>query len=343
MAKPETEKCPHCSRIYRRLNSHLPYCRLNPDYEKKKTVRSKNDNDLESYVEQKLMGELDPEAKGKSVKETEPKKKAAKPKRKALGKFIVDYWLTNLHGAEIGIFQKERMMARSRQFPKNMDLCGSVKQNNETIGYLGFMKKDWEEQEENPCKKRLIIKWFDSDSISWKGTIEEMVLTSLAASIGTDDSLPTFKLMLQKYPYVVDLAKEHLGWPSRWFGEVLMCPLLIDAKNKIWEVFRFDEDVLSIGKDFDVIRITDNKLVAHIDEKVVNIGGKYVIKFYDEQAWENDNLQNVVLLFTMALKFLDPIKNKLKRTRKMLTEGKILLDISAQEEKLYRNPRALKR
>ena len=80
-----------------------------------------------------------------------------------------------------------------------------------------------------------------------------------------------------------------------------------------------------------------------IDEKVVNIGGKYVIKVYDERAWGNDHLQNVMLLFTMVLKFLDPIKNKLKRTRKKLRSGEIALDISAQEEKLYRNPRALKR
>ena len=122
-----------------------------------------------------------------------------------------------------------------------------------------------------------------------------------------------------------------------------MFPLLIDETKNLWELYRFDEDVLSIGKDFDVIRVNDNKLIAHIDEKVVNVGGKYVIKVYDQKAWENEPLKNVILLFAMALKFLDPIKNKLKRTKKMLSDGAITLDISAQEEKLYRNPRALKR
>jgi hypothetical protein len=84
-------------------------------------------------------------------------------------------------------------------------------------------------------------------------------------------------------------------------------------------------------------------MIAHIDEKVVNVGGKYVIKVYDQKAWENEQLKNVLVLFAMVLKFLDPIKNKLKRTKKMLSDGTITLDINAQEEKLYRNPRALKR
>jgi hypothetical protein len=234
MAESQLEKCPHCGRKYKRLNSHLKYCRLNPDYEKKASERKKTNEDLESYIESKLLGEVEPttEAK-KEVKAPEkPKKekKPKKPKRQIFGKLKVDFWLTDLHGPEIGIFQKERMMARSRQFPKNMDLCGEVEENNITIGYFGFMKKDWEEQEKNPCKKRLILKWFDSDSIAWRGTIEEMVLNSLAASFGTDDSLPTFKLMLDDYRYVIDLGKEHLGWPTRWKGEVLMFPLLIDEK-----------------------------------------------------------------------------------------------------------------
>ncbi|GAG71629.1 unnamed protein product, partial [marine sediment metagenome] len=119
MAKSiELEKCPYCGRQYRRLNSHLPYCRLNPDYEKKKPVRKKKEEDLESYIEEKIFGET----RGKTKVE---KKKVEKPK-KYLKKITVDFWLTSLHGPEIGIFQKQRLMAKSRQFPKSLDLCGSV-------------------------------------------------------------------------------------------------------------------------------------------------------------------------------------------------------------------------
>lgn len=334
----ELEKCPYCGRQYRRLNSHLPYCRLNPDYEKKKPVRKKKEEDLESYIEEKILGETRRKTKVEKEKVKIPKKS----KKKYLKKIIVDFWLTNLHGPEIGIFQKQRLMAKSRQFPKNLDLCGSVKEDNDVVGFFGFMKKDWEEQEDNPCKKRLIIKWFDSDSIAWQGTIEEMVLNSLKATFGAKYSLPEFKMMVRKYKYIVDLAKQNLRFPKRLFGEIHTFPLLMNEKKKEWEIFTFDEDVLSIGSDWDIFDGQD-KLIAKIDEKVINVGGKYVVKFYTEKAYENEALKSVILLFTMMLKFLQPIKHKLQRTRKLLKNGKIPLSVSAQETKLYRNPRALRR
>jgi glutaredoxin len=339
MSEPqELEKCPYCKRMYKRLNTHLHYCRLNPDYNKEeKTAREDDINKLEDYIEQKILGETETK--------TEPeKKKPAKVKKesKYVKKVTIDFWLTDLHGPEIGIFQKQRLMAKSRQFPKNLDLCGSVREDDNTIGFFGYMKKDWEEQEENPSKKRLIIKWFDSDSIAWQGTIEEMVLNSLSATFGSEASLPSFKMMISDYKYVVDLAKQNLRWPKRLFGEIHTFPLLIDEKKNIWDIFTFDEDVLSVGSDWDVLDGSGG-LVAKIDEKVVNVGGKYVVKFYSEEAYKNIALKSIVLLFAMVLKFLEPIKNKLLRTRKLLMKKKIPLNVSAQETKLYRNPRALKR
>ena len=334
------EKCPHCGRRYQRLATHLHYCRLNPEYSKKeKAARDENIHNLEDYIENKILGETKEKPKVEKVKAEKPKKR----KKKYLKKMTVDFWLTDLHGPEIGIFQKQRLMAKSRQFPKNMDLCGSVKENGDVIGFFGFMKKDWEEQEDNPCKKRLIIKWFDSDSISWMGTIEEMVLNSLSSSAGVRESLPEFKIMVTDYKYIVDLAKQHLGIPSRWFGEIHTFPVLVNEKKKIWKLYKFDEDVLSIGKDFDVLEAENDELIAKIDEKVVNVGGKYVVKFFIEEAYENETLRGIILLFAMMLKFLEPIKHKIKRTRKLLKENKISLNVSSQEIKLYRNPRALRR
>ncbi|MHA1870530.1 MAG: hypothetical protein ACTSXF_06230, partial [Promethearchaeota archaeon] len=80
-----------------------------------------------------------------------------------------------------------------------------------------------------------------------------------------------------------------------------------------------------------------------IDEKKLNIGGKFEVEFYDEDLYKNRAFKTVVILFTMMLKWKDAIKDKIEKIRKYLEDGRIKLDISANEEKFLMNPRSIRR
>ena len=51
---------------------------------------------------------------------------------------VIDFWLTNIHDAEIGIFQQERYMAKNRLFSKNLEIVGAVKEKGKVDGIFGY-------------------------------------------------------------------------------------------------------------------------------------------------------------------------------------------------------------
>ena len=96
---------------------------------------------------------------------------ATKGKTKKLSKkdrylyFEVDLWVTNLNTTEIGIYQHSRHRAKSRQFTKDMDIYGAVKENGEKTGLIGYRKELWKSN--NGMDKRLVIKQF-TDEMNWR-------------------------------------------------------------------------------------------------------------------------------------------------------------------------------
>lgn len=250
----------------------------------------------------------------------------------------VDFWLTNIHGAEIGIYQKERYMAKNRLFSKNLEIVGAVKEKGKVDGIFGYNTNSWDKAQEL-TKKRLVLKWFNSKSVGWLGTIEEMVLNSISSSIGSDDTLPSFKITLPRYKYVVDLQKEHTKVPK--IGEIFTFALK-DKKEGLWDVYSFDEKRITIGSDWEIL-IGDNQIVGKIDEKVLNLGGKFKVHFYDKNLYKNRNFYRVVLLFTMMLKFKQKMLDKIDKIKKNLRNGGKKINIASDEERFMMNPRALKR
>ena len=267
------------------------------------------------------------------------KKKSSKSQKGEFVKIVeIDFWLTNIHDVEIGIFQKERFMAKNRLFSKNLELVGAVKEKGKVDGMFGYNSDNWDNVKEL-SKKRLVLKWFNSKSVGWLGTIEEMIISSLASSIGSDDTLPSFKITLPRYKYVVDLQKEHTKVPK--IGEIFTFALK-DKKTGNWEVYSFDEKRLTVGSDWDIL-VGDNQPVGKIDEKILNLGGKFKVHFYDKGLYKNMNFYRVVLLFTMMLKFKQKILDKIDKMKKDLRENGKKINIAADEERFMMNPRALKR
>ncbi|TFG19624.1 MAG: hypothetical protein EU530_05740 [Promethearchaeota archaeon] len=341
-------KCPHCGKNYKNLAAHIT--RVHKDGKSKSS--SKSVDQLEKALAKKFLGSdkteaTKPDAAQKEIlKESNSKKKKEEktPKKNFVKKVVVDYWLTDLHSAEIGIYQRERFMAKNRMFSRNLELVGKVAEEGNADGMFGYNSARWDDiPEKDIGKKRLIIKWFNMESVGFLGSIEEMVAESIANSTGSDDTIPSFRIVLPQYKYVVNLMKNHTRLPK--IGEVFSFAMMKEDKKanaKKWQIYTFDEKRLTIGSDWEVL-LGEDRILAKIDEKKLNIGGKFNVFFYDEEYYKDLNFFRVVILFTMMLKFKKEIFRKIMRIRKALEDEKYVFEISSDEEKMMMNPRALRR
>ena len=161
-------------------------------------------------------------------------------------KVVVDYWLTDLHNAEIGIYQRERFMAKNRMFSRNLELVGKVSEEGKADGMFGYNSARWDDiPEKDIGKKRLIMKWFNMESVGFLGSIEEMVAESITNSTGSDDTIPSFRVVLPRYKYVINLMKNHTRLPK--IGEVFSFCMLIENKKE--ENEKMANIYLSMKKD----------------------------------------------------------------------------------------------
>ncbi|MHA1793679.1 MAG: Rho termination factor N-terminal domain-containing protein [Promethearchaeota archaeon] len=276
------------------------------------------------------------------IKEIDGKKKVKFDETKLSFKKLVevDFWATNLHGAEIGIFQKERYMAKNRSFTRSLELVGMVKDKGKANGIFGYQADSWDEiPNNNLTKKRLVLKWFNEKSVAHLGTLEEIVIDSLCFSIASTDTMPLFKMIIPRYDYVVNIKKGRPKPPG--LGEIFTFPLWIEKKNK-WEVIILDEKRFTIGSDW-IIKKPDGEILGKIDEKVMNVGGKFNVWFYNEQYYKLLPFYRIILLFTMMLGFKKKILNKIEKTIKLMKSGRINITLDTDEELFMRNPRLLKR
>jgi hypothetical protein len=247
------------------------------------------------------------------------------------------YYLTDLHTSEVGFFVKERFMAKNRSFGRNLEIVGKVSQEGKTDGMFAYDSDNWDKvPKEDFGKKRLVVKWFNRSSVSHLGTIEQMVISSISSSIGANDTLPYFKCIIPRYDYIVNVKKEHTRFKV---GEIFTFAIKVDDDN--WQVFAMDEKRLSIGSDWTIRSGKD--IVAKINEKILNIGGKFIIHFLNEELYKCLPFFRTVVLFTMMLKFKEEIFKDIQRMKKLSEKGMLKIDLAAEEERFMRNPRALKR
>ncbi|MHA1331763.1 MAG: hypothetical protein ACTSR2_11865 [Candidatus Hodarchaeales archaeon] len=255
-------------------------------------------------------------------------------------KIIVDLWRTKLHGEIVGIKQKEEHMAKSRQFNRDLELFGEVKEvkdgQEETVGFVGYRKGLWDE-EKDKLNRRLVIKLF-SKSMYYQGTMEEMIGREFTRSISAQKDFPCFSVMIDGYEYLISLNKTRGG---------LFVPE--------WYVFRvnFDEELQPIilkhkigpGIDYRIVSALGNKEIGLINGKKFDIGGRYdiTIKSTDKRLISNVVIRTLIL-FAASLKFHKPIYKKIKKGVKKMKKGQWDGPTLSNEELLLsRNPRAILR
>jgi len=260
------------------------------------------------------------------------KKKSTKKLKSLVKKIEVDFWSTGLHGAEIGIRQQEQWQSKSRAFSKDMEIFGEYKFNGKKEGFFGIRKKEWEEN------NRLIIKLFreTAKSLSWISSIEERNALSVTKSLGANEVLPSFIVIQGKGKQMFPVEKVNTKLVTQGkMGEVYV--FFISVEKGV-EVLEFKEKRLTWGCDYEVNNHSTGEMVAFIDSKKFNVGGKVVLEIFNPEFAGNDEFVTIITAFATTLKYHDDINKKIEFLMKLVKDGS-KLSVSHNEMQLYKNPR----
>jgi len=269
-------------------------------------------------------------------KEEEEKKKKEEKKKGGVKKIVVDLWKTGLHGAEIGIREKETRMSKSRQFSRDLDLIGAVEVDGEKAGHVGMRTGPWElpkgAKKEDEYKRRLIIKAF-SESGNWDGTIEELIGWEIKNSVSVGESQPAFMCVVSGTKYLTLIEKLHTRWRANYSFQII-------NEDETVGLYTIKADRFSLGSDWYIEDVTGKK-VAEVDGKVLDIGGEFEIKIFDEELGKNKVFVNTLKLFAATLKYLDEVEDKIKETVNAIGKG-YKLELEKSEIKFFKNPRLIR-
>ena len=260
---------------------------------------------------------------------------AAKGKSKKLSKkdrfhyFEVDLWVTNLNTTEIGIYQHSRHRAKSRQFTKDMDVYGAVKENGEKTGLIAYRKELWKNNE--GMAKRLVIKQF-TDEMNWRATMDLMLGRSVQLTHGAGGfPVTAYSINIAGHDQLVQIERS----AYKWLGtpESFSFFLLIDGKPRF---YRLKQDWINIGDDF-TLYDESKKKVGHLNGKVLNLGGKW--KCWVEKEHASKELNTVLQIFCGMLKFNIDCRHHIEDLVDDMYDGKIIPKLESHESDLYMNPR----
>ncbi len=276
----------------------------------------------------------------KSEKEEKKDKKADKLDKIAKLKITVNFWRTSLHGAKIGLRQKDQQMAKSRQFSKDMELYGEVTFGKEEAGNIGFKTTNWLENDfSEGMLPRLIVRYFNETG-RWVGSIEENTILGLGLSTLYDEDIPVFNIFINGNPNVYQLQKLEKSAGS----DECVVPIILDKKNKVVEFLVFDRRMLTMGDDWKVYLASNkDRTIADLDSKKLDIGGKTEINVYDPELTDNKTFITLLILFTSLIKFWDDVKKSLSDAYKKYKKGEFEFQPSRYELELMENPRGFRK
>ena len=124
-------------------------------------------------------------------------------------KFEVSLWLTDLNTTEIGIYQQDRYRAKSRQFTKDMDILGEVKEDGKRVGLVAYRKDAW--KKETDMKRRMVIKLF-TDEVNWRGTMDLLLGRSMQLTHGAKGfPVTAYSINLTKHEQLIQVERSGLS------------------------------------------------------------------------------------------------------------------------------------
>lgn len=100
---------------------------------------------------------------------------------------------------------------------------------------------------------------------------------------------------------------------------------------------KIDDNRFTLSDNF-YIKDINNNIIAEIDGKALNIGGKYEIKIYDKDLVKEKLFYQTIILFAAVIEFLDGVEAHLKLIMARMKKGE-KLKLSHHEQEFYLNPR----
>ena len=244
-------------------------------------------------------------------------------------RYKVDLWLTDLNTVEVGLFKQTQHRAKSRQFTKDMDVIGQIREDGERTGIIAYRKGLWKAQE--GFKTRLVIKLF-SEKMNWRGTLDMMLGRSLQLSHGAGGfPVMAYSVNIARHPQIIQLERSARKWPLT--PEKFSFFILTENGPRF---YRLRRKILAMGSDYILYDQHDNK-VGLIDGKVINLGGAWKVRV--DAAHADPRLDAVLQLFCASLRFNDDARRHILRLTHNMRKGRITPSLEAQESDLYMNPR----
>ena len=240
-------------------------------------------------------------------------------------KITVDLWKTDLHKKEIGLKKQEEYMAKSRQYTKDMNIIGEIREEKKPNGIVAVR--------EGNIKERLIVKIFSS-TMNWIGTVEEAISREIGNSYVTENNFPAFIIILDEYEYNLMLEKVHGGAGRK--EKFHFCTFGNKNTNTL-EVFVLEENRMSVGGDW-TIKTINGKHVADIDGKKFDIGGQWDIKIFDAELANHNAFVSTLILFAASRKYHGKIEDRIKNIINDLKKD-TPYTLQHEELDLYENPR----
>ncbi|MFX0064429.1 MAG: hypothetical protein ACFFC7_19835 [Candidatus Hermodarchaeota archaeon] len=245
-------------------------------------------------------------------------------------RIVVDGWGTRFHKINMGFRKDQERTAKSRQYSKDMSLCGTVydfTEEQKVIGYTGIRDSIWKEKD--LINKRLVLKAF-TEKMNWLATIEELVARECMTSFAAKKNYISFVTMVKDYPYLIDIDKVESGYaaPESFAFRI---------KNDL-EAFSITSR-RGLGIDFKVMSSLGNKYVADIDGAKFNMGGKYTVTIFDPELAENNTFVWTLAMFAATIQYHKEMYKKVGQARRLMGQGDYYPKISKMETALRRNPR----
>ncbi len=256
-----------------------------------------------------------------------------------------DFYATKLHGDTIGIMQDEKWRAKSRQFTTDSEIIGKIeeavlqkdKQQLPTANKVGFIvvrNLTWED-EKDELERRLVIKLF-TDSGTWLASGEEMVAEEYALSAACETPLITLAVLTKESEIVTYIRQVRRG-PMATEGFAFYLP----GPDGKFEAFTIEGQRGAVGDDYKVTLASGDVVVARIDSRVADIGGRVVVSVNDSILAENELFCRVLQCFSVMLRYRQAILNKIQKGVNDWAKGKVQPVQHRHELSLLANPRRL--
>lgn len=244
-------------------------------------------------------------------------------------RYKVDLWLTDLNSVEIGILKQTQHRAKSRQFTKDMDVIGQIKEDGQRKGIVAYREGLW--KNEDKMKKRLVIKLF-SEKMNWSGTLDMMLGRSLQLSHGAGGfPVVSYAINIANHPQIIQLERCARQWPL--MPERFSFFILSDDGPRFYKLRR---KIISFGADY-ILYDEHNKKVGLLDGKVITLGGAWKVRV--DAAHASKELDSILQLFCAMLKFNDDARRHILQLTHQIAKDRVAPKLAAQETDLYMNPR----